>query len=70
MKLKGYESEITQFLRKLQEESPNLPEERIKARAIWWDRPQDLDEKKQRAKENVAQPGYVYYTPPTPDSVS
>jgi hypothetical protein len=70
MKLKGYESDITQFLRKLHQEKPNLPEERIEARAMWWDRPQDLDEKKRRAEAKVAQPGYVYYTPPRPDSSS
>ena len=61
MKLKGYESDITQFLRKLYQDRPQLSEERIKARALWWDRPQDLDEKKRREKSEVAQPGYVYY---------
>ena len=61
---KSYESETTKFIREFLEKNPQVQEKQKKARATWWDRPQDLDQRKRNAESNVGQPGYVYYDKP------
>ena len=56
-----YESEITKFLRQLQQEDPQLPEKQREARAIWWDKRYDLDQTKRDRESKVPQPAYVYF---------
>jgi hypothetical protein len=57
-----YESEITRFLRELKEARPHLEEEQRKGRAIWWDKPQDLDSQRRNQASRVPQAPYVYQT--------
>lgn len=57
-----YESEITVFLRQLREQRPHLVDEQRKGRAIWWDKPQDLDTAERQRASRVPQQPYVYQT--------
>ena len=59
---KYYESEITKMMRDLLKEKPHIVEEQRKGRALWWDRPQDLDTQKRRAESKVSMQPYVYQT--------
>lgn len=57
-----YESAHTQFIRKLMQERPQLPEAQREARAIWWDKnPRELAEDRDRAQGRVPQKPYVYH---------
>lgn len=64
MKLKGYESDTTKFIREFLDRNPQVQEKQKKARATWWDRPQDLDEREREEESEVPQKGYVYYNNP------
>ena len=56
-----YESEHTQFIRKLLEQKPDLPRQQREGRAIWWDKtPQELAERTRMDERSVAQQPYVY----------
>jgi len=55
-----YESDITRFLRELKQSRPHLEEEQRKGRAIWWDKPQDLETQQRNKDSRVPQPAYVY----------
>jgi Protein of unknown function (DUF3460) len=57
---KPYESDITRFIRELKRKNPRLEEEQKKGRAIFWDKPQDLDTLKRDAESNIDQQAYVY----------
>ncbi len=59
---KYYESDITKMMRELLKENPHIVEEQRKGRALWWDRPQDQDTLKRRAKSKVSMQPYVYQT--------
>ncbi len=61
MKLRNYESETTKFIRDFLEQHPQVVEKQKRNRATWWDRPQDLDERKRLEEAKVPQRGYVYY---------
>ena len=56
-----YESEHTKFMRELLEKNPQLVEQQKQARAIWWDKKLDKDERKRFKESNVPQKGYVYF---------
>lgn len=56
-----YESEHTKFMRDLFEKNPQLAEQQKEARAIWWDKKQDKDERKRFEESNVPQKSYVYF---------
>ena len=56
-----YESEHTKFMRELFEKNPQLAEQQKEARAIWWDKKLDKDERKRFEESNVPQKGYVYF---------
>ena len=58
----SYESDITRFLRELKQARPHLEAEQRAGRAIWWDRPQDLDTMQRNAQSRVPQAPYVYQT--------
>jgi len=64
MKKTGYESELTRFMREFLDKNPQVTEKQKKARATWWDRPQDLDQTKRDDESKVPQAGYVYYDKP------
>jgi hypothetical protein len=56
-----YESEITQFVKKLLAEKPHLEVEQKKSRAIWWDKtPAQLALRRQLDEGREKQKGYVY----------
>lgn len=56
-----YESDHTKFIRELFEKNPRLPQAQKEARAIWWDKKLDLDERKRFKDASVPQKGYVYF---------
>ncbi len=56
-----YESEHTKFIRELFEKNPQLPQDQKEARAIWWDKKLDLDERKRFRESSVPQKAYVYF---------
>ncbi|WP_374486898.1 DUF3460 family protein [Zoogloea sp.] len=58
----GYESEHTKFMREWMEKHPEQVEEQKKGRALWWDKPQDLETQRQYAAGRVAQKPYPYST--------
>jgi hypothetical protein len=56
-----YESEITQFMRKLLQEKPHLEAEQKKSRQIWWDKsPEQLALRRQLDEGRERQKPYVY----------
>lgn len=61
-KKKNYESDITQFIRGLLQEKPQIVDEQKKGRALWWDRKLDLDSLERWAESRVNQQPYVYQT--------
>ncbi len=61
-KKKNYESDITQFIRGLLQEKPQIVDEQKKGRAMWWDRKLDLDSLEREAESRVKQQPYVYQT--------
>lgn len=58
----GYESELTQLVRELVREKPQIAEEQRKGRSLWWDRHLDLDLLRRWRESRVKQQGYVYQT--------
>jgi Protein of unknown function (DUF3460) len=56
-----YESDHTKFMRELFEKNPKLSEEQKKARAIWWDKKLDPEERKRFKEAAVTQNAYVYF---------
>ena len=61
-----YESELDRFVRELRAKNPQIPEQQVRNRATWWDRPQDLEVQQERVDAAVAQPAYVYFPLPRP----
>ncbi|MFT3802993.1 MAG: DUF3460 family protein [Burkholderiaceae bacterium] len=55
-----YESEITVFLRELKKQRPQIEQAQREGRALWWDRPQDLDTNARDKASKVPQQPYVY----------
>ena len=56
-----YESEHTQFIKKLIKEKPDLLKKQREGREIWWDKtPDELDDRRRMDEGKVPQPGYVY----------
>jgi hypothetical protein len=61
-KLLDYESDTTTFIREFLAEHPQVVEKQKTHRATWWDRPQNLEERKKLDAAEVPQEGYVYYS--------
>ena len=59
-----YESEVDRFIRELRGKNPQIPEQQVRNRATWWDKPQDLETLRQSTESAVRQPGYVYFPLP------
>lgn len=59
--MKAYESEITQFIREFLQKHPDVVEKQKKARATWWDRPQNLAERKVLDEARSPKKAYEYY---------
>ena len=58
---KPYISDTTQFLRKFLKRNPKVKKEQIKARAAWWDKPQDIKENEKQNKYKIPKKPYEYY---------
>jgi hypothetical protein len=57
-----YESEHTKFMREWLEKHPQEREEQQKGRALWWDKPQDLETSARNAQSRVPVKPYYYDT--------
>ena len=57
---KPYESDVTRMMRELLEKKPEIVEEQKKGRAMWWDKPQDVETQRRNKESRVAQLPYVY----------
>ena len=58
-----YESEHTKFIRELLAKKPEIAEQQIAGRAIWWDKPpSELAQERKMDEGRVPQPPYVYQT--------
>ena len=57
----SYESEFTKFMREFEQENPDLQEKRLVARGIWWDKDQDLEERKRLDESEEPMKPYVYF---------
>tara|TARA_B110000037_G_C16732247_1_gene347577 strand:+ start:124 stop:312 length:189 start_codon:yes stop_codon:yes gene_type:complete len=56
-----YESEHTKFMRELLNKRPELVEKQKEARAIWWDKKLDKEERKRFKDSSISQKSYVYF---------
>jgi Protein of unknown function (DUF3460) len=59
--LNNYESELTQFIRDFLKKHPEVVEKQRKARATWWDHPQDFKERARLEDAELPKKGYEYY---------
>lgn len=55
-----YQSEFTQFIDQWLDQHPEQREEQKKGRALWWDKPQDLETQKIYQAATVEQKPYPY----------
>ena len=56
----GYESEHTKFMREWMEKHPEEREEQKKGRALWWDKPQVVEERQRLKEASVPVKPYYY----------
>jgi Protein of unknown function (DUF3460) len=59
-----YESDITQFIRELLDQNPQLKELQKQNRATWWDRKIDPDEQSRNAQSEAPKQAYAYFPLP------
>ncbi len=57
-----YESEHTKFMREWMRRHPEETKIQQSGRALWWDKPQDLETGKRYAESRVATKPYAYDT--------
>jgi hypothetical protein len=57
-----YESDHTRFMREWMAKHPEQAEEQKKGRALWWDKPQDMETLQRYRAARVPQPSYVYFS--------
>jgi hypothetical protein len=55
-----YESDLTKFMREFLDRHPEELANRQKGRALWWDKPQDLESLRRAAESRVPQKAYYY----------
>ena len=55
-----YVSDHTKFIDEELAKHPAWVEDQAKGRALWWDRPQTLDESQRQQESRVAQKAYPY----------
>ncbi len=60
--MKNYESDTTRFIRNFLNTHPEVVEKQKKARATWWDKPQDLEARKRLEQARVPKKSYEYYS--------
>jgi hypothetical protein len=59
--MKGYESDVTRFIREFLARNPEVVAKQEKARATWWDRPQNFKENAALDAAEVPKKPYEYY---------
>jgi len=59
-----YESDLTKFIREFLEKNPEVVDKQKSARATWWDKRLDPQERKQWKDSQLPQPPYQYYNNP------
>lgn len=57
---KYYESDVTQLIRELLGEKPQIIEEQRKGRALWWDKKLDRDQLRRAEASEVPPSPYAY----------
>lgn len=57
-----YESDLTKFMRDFLQQHPEVVEDQRKGRAMWWDKPQDLETAKRNDESRVPPKAYYYQT--------
>jgi len=55
-----YESEHTKFMREWMEKHPQERAEQQKGRALWWDKPQSLEQQQRQREASVPVKPYYY----------
>ncbi|MBS0543571.1 MAG: DUF3460 family protein [Proteobacteria bacterium] len=55
-----YESDHTKFMREWLQKHPQEIAERKKGRALWWDKPQSLEEQRRFTESGVPVKAYYY----------
>ena len=65
-----YVSEHTKFIDEVLAQKPELDDDRKKGRALWWDKPQDLEIQRRFNEARVAQKAYPYQTDLKPNDAS
>ena len=60
-----YESDVTQFIRGLMTDTPELKALQQRNRATWWDHPQDADHIARNAQSEAPKAPYAYFPLPS-----
>ncbi len=55
-----YESDHTKFMREWMDNHPEERQEQQKGRALWWDKPQDLETQRRNKEAQVPTKPYYY----------
>ncbi|PTN12885.1 DUF3460 family protein [Nitrosomonas aestuarii] len=58
----SYESEQTKFMREFLEKNPQVPDKRLEARGIWWDKSLNKEEQKRFKESTVPHKPYAYFS--------
>lgn len=58
---KAYESDTTRFIREFLQQHPEVVEKQRDARATWWDRPQDREQREKFEDARLPKKPYEYY---------
>jgi hypothetical protein len=60
--MEKYESDTTLFLRAFLEQHPEVVEKQKRARATWWDKPYDAEQRRAFEEARVPKKPYEYYS--------
>ena len=60
--MERYESDTTLFLREFLGQHPEVQDKQKKARATWWDKPYDAQQREDYDAARVAKKPYEYYS--------
>jgi hypothetical protein len=61
-----YQSDFTKFMDDFLKTNKDVDESRMKLRATWWDKPQDLQTQEDQDSVKVAKKAYEYFPMPKP----
>lgn len=60
--MEKYESDVTLFLQQFLKDHPEVPEKQRRARATWWDKPYDAQQRQDFEAARVPKKPYEYYS--------